>query len=322
MPTRSEPGPDLLARVRDECAAATQQARHVRIDPEALADYTDRLEPGAEAVPVFDAEHHYRGDPSSTLLAVLCLDAVNFGSGWFPRFRKRPGRSGYLTVAESLRDWFVQNPPTAAELAGVEVDRVGAIFGQSGNPQVADLMQLFGTALNQLGSLLVSDFSGDPELLVRAADGQAGRLVQVLVQMPMFDDVATVDGRRVSFFKRAQLTAVDLALALPDHELGHFDDLDRLTIFADNLVPHVLHTDGVLEYDAELTEQIASGQLLPAGSRAEVELRAVAIHACELMVDRLGGRATAADLDYLLWNRGADQRYRDRPRHRTETWFY
>ena len=58
--------------------------------------------------------------------------------------------------------------------------------------------------------------------------------------MPLFDDPG--------FYKRAQIVPADLALA----GVAEFDDLDRLTIFADNLVPHVLRVDGVLAYDAEL----------------------------------------------------------------------
>ena len=56
--------------------------------------------------------------------------------------------------------------------------------------------------------------------------------------MAMFDDRG--------FYKRAQIVAADLALA----GVARFRDLDRLTIFADNLVPHVLRCDGVLVYDA------------------------------------------------------------------------
>ena len=52
--------------------------------------------------------------------------------------------------------------------------------------------------------------------------------------MPFFDDRG--------FYKRAQIAANDLHLA----GVVDFADIDRLTIFADNLVPHVLRLDGVL----------------------------------------------------------------------------
>ena len=54
----------------------------------------------------------------------------------------------------------------------------------------------------------------------------------------------------VPFYKRAQLTAADLSLAFDGKGLGSFEDLDQLTIFADNLVPHVLRVDKVLLYEA------------------------------------------------------------------------
>ena len=64
------------------------------------------------------------------------------------------------------------------------------------------------------------------------------------------------DGGDVPFFKRAQIAAADLALAgLADPP----SDLDRLTLFADNLVPHVLRIDGVLEFDADLVDRIDAG---------------------------------------------------------------
>ena len=61
-----------------------------------------------------------------------------------------------------------------------------------------------------------------------------------------------------------------------------FHDLDRLTIFADNLVPHVLRCDGVLVYDARLAAHIDAGRELRPGPQ-EREIRACAVHACELL---------------------------------------
>jgi hypothetical protein len=106
---------------------------------------------------------------------------------------------------------------------------------------------------------------------------------------------------------------------------GKFDDLDNLTIFADNLVPHVLRVDEILLYDKNLADRIDAGKLIPAGSPDEVEIRACALHAVELLKKELrkaGYQVTSCGLDYLLWNRGQQPHYKAIPRHRTRTVFY
>ena len=97
--------------------------------------------------------------------------------------------------------------------------------------------------------------------------------------------------------------------------------LDRLTLFADNLVPHVLRLDRVLEFDPALVARIDAGRLLEHDSPAEVEIRAVALHAVELLV-QAHGATTATAVDNLLWHRGAGERYKARPRHRARCTAY
>ena len=187
-------------------------------------------------------------------------------------------------------------------------------------------MDLFARALNDLGRMVGERFGGDFTRLVASAGGSADRLVRLLAEMPFFRDEEAYGGRMVPFYKRAQLTAADLALALHGTGPGHFADLDQLTIFADNLVPHVLRVDGVLRYADALVARLEAGELIPAGSAEEVEIRAGAVHAVERLVGALrrAGHAdvTAAELDYLLWNRGQEPAYKARPRHRTRTVFY
>jgi Potential Queuosine, Q, salvage protein family len=121
----------------------------------------------------------------------------------------------------------------------------------------------------------------------------------------------------VPFFKRAQIAAADLHLI----GVAPAGDIDRLTLFADNLVPHVLRLDGILEFDPELVEQIEAGRLLEHGSPPEVEIRACALHAVELLV-AAHGSMTATAVDNALWNRGALARYKARPRHRARSTAY
>ena len=289
---------ELLDEVRSSCRAIAETARFVSID-------LDAARPPLEAdPPALDPEVHYlEGSPEHVAAYLLTLDAVNFGSGWFPTLRKRPGRSGYFTVASALADRFrAHGPWSAAELRALDTRELAAVLGQEpGYP----LMRLYAEALRELGRFL-----GDRTVLdlVDDAGGSAERLATILARgMRFFDDRG--------FYKRAQIVPSDLALVGP----ATFHDLDRLTIFADNLVPHVLRVDGVLRYEPALGAHIDAERLLPPG-RAEREIRACALHACEQLADRTG--IPPRVLDIRFWNRGQAPEYKAVPRHRTRSVYY
>jgi hypothetical protein len=283
--------PGLCATVRENAARIAADARHVRIDESRIA----AIDPGPP--PALDPDHHYLdGPPEDVARYLLTLDTINFGSGWFPTLRKRPGSSGYLTVAAALADEFRENGPL--ELNGLDGARVAAILGQQPDHE---LMGLYGVALNELGAWLGGRAVLD--VVPAAAEG----LAEALAELPTWRDPG--------FWKRAQIAASDLALA----GLAEFPDLDRLTIFADNLVPHVLRVDGVLVYDDALAAHIDSGELLPPG-REETEIRGCAVQACTLIARELG--VSERNLDNALWNRGQEPRYKILPRHRTRTTAY
>ncbi len=288
----------LTDDVRATCREIAEAARHVRIDLERL----EHLDPGSP--PELDAERHYlEGPPEEVADYLLALDSINFGSGWFPTLRKRAGMSGYFTVASSLADfWRSSGGWSVDELRALSAGEVAAVLGQEPGHE---LMGLYAEALRDLGRFLGRRRALD---LVAEAGGSAERLASMLAGgMPFFDDAG--------FWKRAQIAANDLALA----GVADFDDLDRLTIFADNLVPHALRVDGVLVYEPALAARIDAGELLPPGGE-EREIRGCAVHACELLSARLGVPARA--IDTALWNKGQAARYKAVPRHRTRTVFY
>ena len=285
-------------RVREHCAAIAGSARHVSID----LDAAGRIEPGPP--PVLDPERHYlEGSREDVAAYMFTVDAINFGSGWFPTLRKRPGMSGYYTVASRLADRFREvGPWSAGELREMEASELADVLGQTpGHP----LLDLYADALRSLGAFVGREsFTA----VIEQAEGSAARLAAMVAEgMPFFDDVG--------FWKRAQILPNDLALA----GVASFDDLDSLTIFADNLVPHVLRVDGVLVYDPPLADHIDRGDLLPPGPE-ETEIRACAVHACVHIARELG--VPERTLDTWLWDRGQDARYKALPRHRTRTVFY
>jgi putative queuosine salvage protein len=249
------------------------------------------------------AAHYLEGSEEDVATFLLCLDTINFGSGWWPTIRKRPGMSGYFTMAHGLAERFrAHGAWTGAQLRAMRGDEIADVLGQ---PRDHELMGLYAQALRALGG-----WRGERTTLgaIAAAGGSAERLAEQLASsMAMFDDRG--------FYKRAQIVGSDLALA----GVATFTDLDRLTIFADNLVPHVLRCDGVLIYDERLAAHIDAGRLVRMGPQ-EREIRGCAVHACELIARRLA--VSAQTLDHWLWQRGQSPEYKARPRHRCRSVYY
>ena len=96
----------VCAAIREACAAVAAESMHVRVHDGELGRLADRLAAGSLQPTGDDPARHLQGSEETTLAYLLTLDAVNFGSGWFPRLRKRPGMSGYFTVATALEERF------------------------------------------------------------------------------------------------------------------------------------------------------------------------------------------------------------------------
>ncbi len=318
----------LFNAIRSAAAEVAGKARDVHIDYERLSEYAASLAHELyERTSDDDPAHTYPGDTEGCIAYILTLDSINFGSGYFPHLRKRPGCSGYFTIASALRDHFISRGILSAQaLVDLKVNDCFILCEQEpGSQPVTELMSLYATALNDLGRFLLDHYDGSFIAVVDAADQSAERLVRSLSRMPLFRDVQDYHGFEVPFYKRAQLTVYDLSIALDGRDRGLFTDLDNLTVFADNMIPHVLRTDGVLHYSDHLSNRIERGELIPAGSSEEIEIRACAVHASELLVKALhhrGQQITSSRLDHHLWHRGRHPRYKNLPRHRTRTTYY
>ena len=294
--------------LRTACAQVAERSTHVTVDEGAIAAYARVVaRPGM-------AEQSSDDTPlEDRAAAVLTLDAINFGSGWFPTLRKRDGLSGYNTIAAAWRDHVT---PTAPALAQIDAPTVARVLGQ--DPE-HELMGLYAASLRDLAAHVVAEHDGSFAALAACTPSAVG-LARRLGTWPCFADTSRYGDLKIPFLKRAQIAAADLNRA----GVAAFTDLDRLTMFADNLVPHVLRLDGVLHFAPGLVARIDRGDLIEHGSPEEVAIRACALHAVEMIVAARAATApsTAADIDQHLWERGQRSFYKASPRHRSRCTAY
>ncbi|MDG2027816.1 MAG: queuosine salvage family protein [Acidimicrobiales bacterium] len=311
--------------IRSSCAAVAEAATHVTIDTDRLAAFASEID---LAVEKNDPGQDRMGSEESATAFVIALDAINFGSGYFSYLHKRPGMSGYHTIATSLRDLVADTGAlTADRLAAWTIDDAAATFDQVLDDGPAhELMELFTQAWTDLAGWAERHGAGSFAAAVAKAEGSSATLVEMLDEMPFFHDVHAYRGvGDVLLYKRAQIVVQDLHVTFGGVGPGRFEDRTELTMFPDNLVPHVLRVEGVLEFDEELVARIDAVEDIDSGSPAEIEIRACGLHAVELLrreLDAAGTRIAAGDLDNVLWNLGAQPQYKAVPRHRTRCVFY
>ncbi len=304
------PSVSLPDEVRAACAWVAARARHVQVEEGSIGGYAAGLRsPSEEAGPAPFAA----GDPETAAAFAICMNAINFGSGWWPTIRTRSGHSGYETMAAGVRERFEDAGVwSAAELRAMDAGTIAAVVGQDAEHP---LMARFAAALRDVGERVGREHAGRFPGPAEAADSIPA-LAAIFAGWDAFADTSSYDGRAVPFFKRAQLAAADLRRA----GVAELPGAERLTAFADNLVPHVLRVDDILQLDPELEARIEAGELLTHGSPEEIELRACAVHAIELLA--AASPLSPAELDSALWNRGRSPRYKSVPRPRSRNTAY
>lgn len=320
-----------MKEVLDSTKYVTEQSRYVHMNKKTLHRFCEKISAHGAEIPPWNCHYHYCGDIEPTVSYLLVLDTLNFcfwapvgEKPWETDFASKKV-SGYFGLAAALKMALESGVPitNAGFLRDMTAETLKALLGGSGTLPLLDKRL---DALNELGEVLLGSYAGRAVNLVEEAANSAVGLARLLAKKLMsFRDVARYDGRDVFFYKRAQIFAADLHGAFSGRGLGRFEDIDQLTAFADYKLPQVLRHLGILRYDVDLAERVDSQALVDAGSAEEVEIRANTVWAVEWIRQALGRRKkilTASQIDWMLWNLGQDNTYREKPYHRTLTVFY
>ena len=307
------------------------ESRQVQIDGQALVRFSKSLIEKGINLPPWENLYHFYDGGEKTVFYLLVLDTLNFcfwpapgGMTWEIEYKPKK-LSGYYALAFSLKRALESGAPIdqAEFLAELSLNGLKDILGGRGELQ---LLNERVQNLNELGRALLEEYHGKASELVEAADGSAIALVRMLYRrLSSFRDVAKYRGHQVPFYKRAQIFAADLYGAFQDSKWGRFADMDNLTAFADYKLPQVLRHLGILGYSTELVNKIDQQILMEAGSPEEVEIRANTICAVELIrqeLEKMGKDLRAFEIDWILWNLGQDEAFKEKPYHRTVTIFY
>jgi len=177
-------------------------------------------------------------------------------------------------------------------LAGVTRPEMERIFAANIElPMLDEKMEIW----HQVGAVLVEKYHGRFHNFVKSCppriyDNGAGLIDRMVKEFPRFNDVSPYDGATIKIYKLPQLGTWFVYSALRKSEQFPLADVDKMTAFADYIVPVALRLLGIMSYSPELERAINTYQMIPRDSRQEVEIRAHCIYASALLCEEVNSR--------------------------------
>lgn len=307
-----------FARIRREARLIAERAAHVGV-------LTREVEDLARSCTATPAQPLPLGlAPEHALDFLLTRAALRFGSGYEPKLSLPAGTDAAAQLDAALVARFAaRGPIPAREMANATREDVASLRGQGlVEPPQAEFVELQTRALRDLGRFLLDRHDGSAARLIESCCGSAARLVESLAVIPYFHDVQRYRGIDAHHYHRGQRFVIEIAATHAGQGLGRFDDLRDLAPSSDAACAQALRDAGVLVYDEALAQRVDQGEIVPAHSEREVEIRACTLHAAERLLAAVHARqpdATAVSVD--AWLRARARGARTLP-HRTRSVHY
>lgn len=318
-----------MNQILESCEFVVKNSKHVKINLKEIEDFCN----------YFNHEHinHWLNEspfdikalnPRDRLHFLLVFKSISFSywgdPKWKIQYHSKEIDGAYGMIGALGRAIENKFPILDAKyLSTISITDLNKIL--EGNVQIP-LLEKRLKILHEVGTILLKKFDGDFTNLVKLAKSDSKKLLELIVEnFPSFEDVSRYKGKKIYFYKRAQLLISDIHQAFSGHDFGKMKNISELTACADYKLPLVLRRLGIFEYSETLAQKINNQIILEKDSEEEVELRANTIWAVELIKQKVKNKIAHANSIHIndhLWILGQKKLKNDKPYHLTRTTAY
>jgi hypothetical protein len=211
-----------------------------------------------------------------------------------------------------------------AKITRADMEKIFA--GNIEMPMLDEKTELF----HQVGAVLAAKYQGRYHNFIhscapRLYDHGNGLVERLAAEFPRYNDVSQYDGYEIKFYKLTQLGYWQIYSGFGLHGAFRLEDPQKMTAFADYIVPVALRLMGMTSYSPELEHEINTYQLIPRDSHREIEIRAHCLYATALLADEINKRrpperqVIIPQIDARLWTHFHTTEW---PHHLTRTIMY
>lgn len=315
--------------VLDSVESAVAKAKYVRIHHDKIVEFVKSFEHK-------NVSHWLRNTPLSfdhlseqeKLNFLLVFNAISFCYWGEPKWtieykgEKYDGAWGMIVALLRANENGIPILDASYRVSMSEDDFSRILAGNATIPLFDDRLHI----TREVASQLISGYGGSFVEFLKAADGDAMKLLDLIVKtFRSFNDTAIYYNQWIYFYKRAQLLVSDIYHVFEGKGYGDLSNIDRFTACADYKLPQSLRSLGIIWYTKSLEEKVDHKIELIHGEQEEVDIRTSTIWAVELIrqeLVKLDKPASTMEINDHLWLMGQDKSLDKKPYHRTVTTAY
>nr|CAI5853946.1 unnamed protein product [Callosobruchus analis] len=303
----------MVLSPKEGAKLVASKAKYVKIEEEGIQKLGDliveEITSGKLSPENFSqVEVHPSSEEPWALDWLFVVDTLNFcfwhnenEEGW-----KVEGHSGYFALCAAINRAIkekvdITNPTFYSTITEKQLQNILRSDTKIECPLISDRVK----CLHEVGNALLENFEGSFKNVVKQCNNNAEKLLQLIVNnFSCFRDEAEYQGEKIAIYKRAQILIGDIWACFKNKGIGYFEDIDKITAFADYRIPQTLLWFEAFEYSKELNEKLKNNVVLKNGDEEEVEIRACTIHAVELVKEYVNNQFDDEDTEEIsaeLW---------------------
>lgn len=318
-----------MNKIVESCKFVVDNSQHVKINSEKVDEFCNYFNLSHIKHWINESPFNIKDlNTKDRLHFLLFFNSISFSYWGDPKWKVQyhseevDGAYGMISaIARAIENGVqILDAKFLSEITESELENI-----LKGNTQIP----LFEERLNilrDIGTVLQEKFDGDLTNLVKQANGDAQDLVHLIIEnFPSFDDSSLYKGKRIYFYKRAQLLVADIVQAFHEEEFGMLKNVSELTACADYKLPFILRRLNIFSYSDSLAHKIDNKIQIEKGSEEEIELRANTIWVVELMKQKIKQRIPHVDSIHIndhIWMLSQEKLPDDKPYHLTRTTSY
>jgi len=314
-----------------------ESPRYVHINEAIISQTAHKFAQEELELPKWDAPVYPKKNNKQLIDFVLLANSINFAFTDFDTKNKFSANyngieyRGAFGMLACLKKALDRNIPIldAEYLKKININEMQNIFqGNIRIPMFIERLNIFKEVGRVLSKKHDSHFHNLVEKSNNLLFNNGKGLVETLVNdFNSFNDSVGYKRKKIIFNKRAQLAPAILYARFKNKGDFQVNDINKLTVFADYVLPKGLRDLGILNYAYSLAKKIDLQELIPKESRQELEIRASTIHASDRLINQINSirefkkqkKINALNIDYKLWK---ESRKGGSPHHLTKTIAY